>query len=131
MRNVAQRCLALCLQITFRSYVIKPRFSPSWDRSCVKMAASRRYSLKNKLGDRMIKQLLNSVIAKDYDLPVVSGSIIYLSAEANNLLTLVLTTNKSRYFALPRRIIVNSLTELSNRGEKWIMYKLDNDSRKK
>ena len=40
---------------------MKPHFSPSCDRSCVKMAdrfASRRYSLKNKLGDRMIKQKL-------------------------------------------------------------------------
>ena len=46
---------------------MKPRFSPSRDRSCVEMAdrfASRRYSLKNKLGDRITKQLLNSVIAK-------------------------------------------------------------------
>ena len=48
---------------------MKPRFSPC-DRSCVKMAdrfASRRYSLENKLGDRMIKQLLNSDIAKYRD----------------------------------------------------------------
>ena len=39
---------------------MKPRFSPSCDRFCVKMAdrtASRRYSLKNKPGDRVIKQL--------------------------------------------------------------------------
>ena len=49
------------------------------NRSCVKMAdrfASRRYSLKNKLGDRMIKQLLNSVIAKYRDLSVSRRSII-------------------------------------------------------
>ena len=38
--------------------------------------ASRRYSLKNKLGDRMIKQLLNSVIAKYRDLSVSGRSII-------------------------------------------------------
>ena len=68
---------------------MKPRFSPSCDRSCVKMAdrfASRRYSLKNKLGDRMIKQLLNSVIAKYRDLPVSRRSIICLSLQlrANN-----------------------------------------------
>ena len=39
---------------------MKPRFSPSCDRFCVKMAdrtASRRYSLKDKHGDRVIKQL--------------------------------------------------------------------------
>ena len=34
-----------------------------------------RYSLKNKLGDRMIKQLLNSVIAKYRDLSVSRRSI--------------------------------------------------------
>ena len=33
----------------------------------------------NKLGDGMIKQLLNSVIAKHRDLSVSSRSIIYLS----------------------------------------------------
>ena len=46
--------------------------------------ASRRYSLKNKLGDRMKKQLLNSVIAK-YCVSV--SQINYLphpSASANN-----------------------------------------------
>ena len=37
----------------------------------------------------------------------------------------LLTTDKSRYFAHPCRIIVNSLTESSNGDEKWIMYKLD------
>ena len=40
--------------------------------------AFRRYSLKNKLGDRMIKQLLNSIIAKYRDLPVSRTSIICL-----------------------------------------------------
>ena len=47
--------------ITFCSYVIKARFSPSHHHYYVKLAdcfASRRYSLKNKLVDRMIKQLL-------------------------------------------------------------------------
>ena len=46
------------LQIIFCSFVnMKARFSPSCDRSCVKMAASRRYLSKNKLGDWMIDQL--------------------------------------------------------------------------
>ena len=64
---------------------MKPRFSPSFDRSCVKMAdrfAQRIYSLR-KLGDRMMKQLLNSVIAKYFDLSVS-----------------LLATDKSRYFLL-------------------------------
>ena len=38
--------------------------------------AFRRYSLKNKLDDQMIKQLLNSVITKYRDLPVSRTSII-------------------------------------------------------
>ena len=86
---------------------MKPRFSPSGDRSCVKMAdrfASRTYSLKNKLRDRMIyiKQLLNSVIAKYRDLSVSRRSIICLSQIID-----LLATDKSRYFAQPRPIIVN------------------------
>ena len=44
--------------------------------------ASRRYSLKNKLGDRMIKQLWNSVIAKYRDLSVSRRSIC--SSSSNN-----------------------------------------------
>ena len=64
MRKVVQQCSAcVCLQ-AFCSCVKETTGSPSCDRSCVKMAdrfASREYSLKNELGDRMIKQLLNSV----------------------------------------------------------------------
>ena len=52
---------------------MKPRFSPFWDRSWVKMAdcfAFRRYSLNkkkkmritNKLGDRMIKQFFSPFV---------------------------------------------------------------------
>ena len=75
MRNVVQLFLAadtILLETTLFSF----------DRSCVKMAdrfASRRYSLKNKLGGRMIEQLLNSVIAKYRDLSVSRRSIICLS----------------------------------------------------
>ena len=57
--------------------------------------ASRRYSLKNKLGDRMIKQLLKSIIAKYRDLSVSRKSIR------------LATRDKSRYFAQPRPIIDN------------------------
>ena len=66
--------------------------------------ASRGYSLKNKLGDRMIKQLLNSVIAKYRDLSVSRRSIICRSRIID-----LLATNKSRYFAQLRPIIVKSL----------------------
>ena len=65
--------------------------------------ASQRYLLKNKLGDRMIKQLLNSVIAKYRDFSVSRRSIICLSLRLIDLLA----TDKSRYFAQPRPIIAN------------------------
>ena len=65
--------------------------------------ASQGYLLKNKLGD-WIKQLLNSVIAKYRDLSVSRRSIICRSRIID-----LLATNKSRYFAQPRPIIVKSL----------------------
>ena len=52
---------------------MKPRISPSCDRSCVKMAdrfQSVSLFIKKKLVDRMIKWLLISVIAKHRDLSV-------------------------------------------------------------
>ena len=88
---------------------MKPRFSPSCDRSCVEMAdrfASRRYSLKNKLGDRMIKQLLNSVIAKYRDLSVSRRSIICLSLRLRQIIDLI-SSDKSRYFGQRRPILAN------------------------
>ena len=60
---------------------------------------------KNKLGDRMIKQLLNSVVAKYRDLSVSHRSIICLSLRLRQIIDL-LATDKSRYFAQPRPIIV-------------------------
>ena len=61
---------------------------------------------KNKLGDRMRKQLLTSVIAKYGDLSVSRRSIICLSHRLRQIMDL-LATDKSRYFAQPRPIIVN------------------------
>ena len=54
----------------------------------------------------MIKQLLNSVIAKYRDLSVSRRSIICLSLRLRQIIDL-LATDKSRYFAQPRPIIVN------------------------
>ena len=88
---------------------MKPRFSPSCDRSCVEMAdrfASRRYSLKNKLGDRITKQLLNSVIAKYRGLSVSRRSIICLSLRLRQIIDLI-SSDKSRYFAQRRPILAN------------------------
>ena len=54
----------------------------------------------------MIKQLLNSVIAKYRDLSLSRRSIICLSLRLRQIIDL-LATDKSRYFAQPRPIIVN------------------------
>ena len=76
--------------------------------------AARAYGIseaktKNKLGDRMIKQLLTSVIAKYGDLSMSSRSITCLSLRPRQIIDL-LATDKSRYFGQPRPIIVNYLT---------------------
>ena len=88
---------------------MKPCFSLSCNGSCVKMAdcfASQRYSLKNKLSDRMIKRLLNLVITKYCDLLVSRRSIISLSLRLRQIIDL-LATDKSQYFAQLRPIIAN------------------------
>ena len=54
----------------------------------------------------MIKQLLNSVIAKYRDLSVSRRSIICLRLRLRQIIDL-LAADKSRYFAQPRPIIVN------------------------
>ena len=54
----------------------------------------------------MIKQLLNSVIAKYRDFSVSRRSIICLSLRLRQIIDL-LATDKSRYFAQPRPIIAN------------------------
>ena len=56
----------------------------------------------------MIKQLLNSVVAKYRDLSVSRRSIICLSLRLRQIIDL-LATDKSRYFAQPRLIIVKYL----------------------
>ena len=66
----------------------------------------RIFIKKNKLDDRMIKQLLNSVIAKYRDLSVSRRSIICLSLRIRQIIDL-LASDKSRYFAQPCPIIVN------------------------
>ena len=60
--------------------------------------ASRGYSLKDKLGDRMIKQLLNSVFGKYRDMSPSRRSVICLSLRPRQIIDL-LATDKSQYFA--------------------------------
>ena len=59
----------------------------------------------------MIKQLLNSVIAKYRDLSVSRRSIICLSLRLRQIIDL-LATDKSRYFAQSRPITVNYLEQI-------------------
>ena len=63
---------------------------------------------KNKLGDWIIKQSLTSVITKYHDLSVSRRSIICLSLRLLQIIDL-LATDKSRYIAQPRPIIVHYL----------------------
>ena len=69
----------VCLQIILCSCVNKATlFSFLFLlREMADCIASRRYSLKNKLGDWMTKQLLNLVITKYCDLSVCHRSILF------------------------------------------------------
>ena len=61
----------------------------------------------------MIKQLLNSAIAKYRDLSVARRSIIYLCLRHRQIIDL-LATDKSRYFAQSRPIIVYLIETLTS-----------------
>ena len=79
------------------------------DRFPEQAESALTYLVNQKNGDRMIKQLLNSVIAKYHDLSVSHRSIIYLSLRIRQIID-QLATDKSRYFAQSRSIIIiNSL----------------------
>ena len=93
---------------------MKARFCPSSDNYFVKNAdcfASRRYSLKNKLGDWMIKQYWTwssqNIMICQYLADQYNYHFICLSLWLWQIINL-LTTDKSWYFAQPRPIIVNS-----------------------
>ena len=102
MRNVVQLCLAAnnILLMRKRNHVW---YVLAWKKA--DRFAPRRCSLKNKLGDWMIKQLLNSVITKYRELPVSCTSIICLSLQLRQISDL-LATDKPQYFAQPHPIIV-------------------------
>ena len=105
MRNVVQLCLAANnnLLIRKRKHAFLLAIALAWNSWSLRFL---RISLKNKFHDRMIKQLLNSVMAKYRDLSVSCRSIICLSLRLRQIIDL-LATDKSRYFAQPRPIIVN------------------------
>ena len=66
----------------------------------------------------MIKQILNSVIAKYGDLSVSHRSIICVTLRLREIIDL-LTTDKSRYFAQPRPIINNYFFKHFGPGEGY------------
>ena len=86
----------------------------------------KKKKYENKLGDRMIKQLLNSVIEKYRDLSVSRRSIICLSLRLRKIIDL-LATDKSRYFAQPRPIIVNYFSVGTLKMKKMVAGVLPND----
>ena len=77
------------------------------------LQAARVYRLppkiQNKLGDRMIKQLLNSVIAKDRDLSVSRRSIVCLSLRLRQIIDLLATTTTTTRFIRTAIITINDL----------------------
>ena len=103
MRNAVQLCLAKCLAANNILHMRKGNraflllaIALAWKWQIASLP--KDIHLKNKLGDRMIKQLLNSVIAKYRDLPVSRTSIICLSLRPRQIIDL-LATDKSQYFA--------------------------------
>ena len=107
MRNAVQLCLAanniLHMRKGNRAFLLLA-IALAWKWQIASLPEDIHW--KNKLGNRMIKQLLNSVIAKYLDLSVSRRSIICLSLRLGQIIDL-LATDKSRYFAQPRPLIVN------------------------
>ena len=79
----------------------KPKIPSKFAKRIVRY---NEFRCKGRLGDRRIKELLNSVLAKYRDLSVSRRSIICRNRRD------LLATVKSLYFAQPRPIIVNCLT---------------------
>ena len=82
---------------------------------------------KNKLGDRMIKKLLNLVIAKYRDLSVSRRwAIVCLGLRLRQIIDL-LATDKSQYFAKPCPVSVNYgciMRIIKSRFLWWERYKV-------
>ena len=102
----------VCLQIIFcpcKNETTSFSFLQSLLRENGRSSLPEDIPLKNKLDERMIKQLLNSVIAKYRVFSVSCRSINYLRLRLRQIIDL-LATDKSRYFAQLRLIIVNWLS---------------------
>ena len=143
MRNVVQLCLAannILLMHKRNQTFLLLAITLAW-----KMAdhfASRGYSLTNKLGDRMIKQLLNSVIAKYRDLSLSHHSIsclslqlrqiVYWSARHWQITIVCLTSSNVNYFLtyplgsdlsnMDRAVLILNNWDLSSQGAKKVSF---------
>ena len=91
---------------------------------CIRDRSDLIYLVDQKNGDRMIKQLLNSVIVKYRELSVFRRSVICLRRLRLRQTIDLLATNKSRYFAQPRPIIVNCvcMRVISNNNYADVRY---------
>ena len=96
-RKYDVRMAQFVLKIEKLSHIMGPRAFQDLRSPSLIMAPVR---------DRMIKQLLNSVIAKYHDLSVSRRSIICLSLRLRQIID-QLATDKLRYFAQSRPTIVN------------------------
>ena len=143
MRNVVQLCLAannILLMHKRNQTFLLLALALAW-----KMAdrfASRGYSLKNKLSDQMIKQLLNLVIAKYCDLSLSHHSIICLSLQLRQIIywfarhwqiTIVcLTSSNVNYFLtyplgsdlsnMDSAVLILNNWDLSSQGAKKVSF---------
>ena len=92
MRNGVQLCLAanniLHMRKGNRAFLLLA-IALAWKRQMASLPEDIQQ--KNKLGDRMKKQLLNSVIAKYRDLSVSRRSIICLSLQPRQIIDLLAT----------------------------------------
>ena len=96
MRNIVQLCL------TANNVLLIRKWNHAFFLLAIALAWKWQFFSQiikkiKRLGHRMIKQLLNSVIAKNRDLSVSCRLIICLSLRLRQIIDL-LTTDKSRYF---------------------------------
>ena len=124
MRNAIQLCLAanniLHMHKGNHAFLLLA-IALAWKWQIASFPKDIHY--KNKPGDQMIKQLLNSVNAKYHDLSVSRRSIICLS---------LLATDKSWYFAQPPPIIVNYFIvhKLCSSSQQWHWRELYRSNKK-
>ena len=93
---------------------MKARFSPSMRSLLRENGRSLRKPfpkifIKNKHGEQMIKQLLNSVIANIVICQCLADQLFASAFGLGKYIIDLLATEKSRYFAEPRPIIVVSI----------------------